>query len=83
MVSISCLVVKLDAANNCKQITEMCKIWIEKRFTTLPYIFGYNGQDEIHNNPHWVRMYCSRYTKQFLCEAYAPICNPANQLTSH
>lgn len=84
MVSISCLIVKLDAVHNCEQITDMCKLGIEKRSTKEPYTFGYNVHDEIHNQPHWVISYCPRYTKQFLCEAYAPICyHPANTVTSH
>ncbi|CAC5410435.1 FZD1_7 [Mytilus coruscus] len=88
MVSISCLVVKLDAANNCEQITiPMCKNGIGYRFTKFPNSMGHNKQEdsglEVHQFYPLVKVNCSLYLKQFLCEVYAPKCNPANPLMPH
>ncbi|XP_052072945.1 uncharacterized protein LOC127711037 isoform X3 [Mytilus californianus] len=88
MVSIACLVVKLDAANNCEQITiPMCQNGIGYRFTKFPNSMGHNTQEdsglEVHQFYPLVKVNCSLYLKQFLCEVYAPKCNPANPLLPH
>ncbi|CAC5410436.1 Frizzled-7-B,Frizzled-2,Frizzled-7,Frizzled-7-A,Frizzled-1 [Mytilus coruscus] len=88
LVSITCLVVKLDAANNCEKITvPLCTDGIGYNFTKLPNSLGHETQREssmeVHQFFPLVKVKCSQFLKQFLCEVYAPKCNPANPLLSH
>ncbi|CAC5410434.1 FZD1_7 [Mytilus coruscus] len=88
MVSIACFAVELDASNSCEKITiPMCKDGIGYRLTKFPNSLGHETQDdsglEVHQFFPLVKFNCSPYLKQFLCELYAPKCNPANLLLTN
>ncbi|XP_071180295.1 uncharacterized protein [Mytilus edulis] len=88
VVFITCLIVKLDAVRNCERINiPMCRKGIGYRFTQFPNSLGHSTQDdsglEVHQFYPLVKVKCSPYLKQFLCELYAPRCNRADPLLPH